>query len=95
MIESVDTAVVIPSNPADQEKIKAILEHIATLKDAIMLKNLEIKENIVVMTETYNIPKKLATRMANTYYKDNFQTSAAVDEVFAELYSLVTGQNIE
>lgn len=95
MIETVETAVVIPTNPEDHKKIKAILEHVASIKDNIFLKNLEIKENIAVLVEEYKIPKKLATRMVKVFYAESFKKDAAVQDVFEMLYETVTGEKPE
>ncbi len=95
MIETIETAVVIPNNPADQKKINDVLEYISNIKHGIAVKNLEIKENVEAIVKEYNIPKNLVNRMVKTYHKESFQKDSAIDEVFSVLYETITKQKSE
>lgn len=95
MIETVETAVVIPTNPEDQKKIKDILEYVSNIKHAIAVKNLEIKENVDSIVEQYKIPKKLVNRMIKVYHAESFVKDTAINDTFAVLYETITKQKSE
>lgn len=92
---TVDTAAVninIPSNPADQEKIRKNLQEISDFKLIIESQRTLIKEKIAAMAEEFEIPKKVVAKMANVFHKDNFSKEVAEQNTFEVLYETITGQ---
>lgn len=77
-----DNEVVLPSSPADQANIKAVLDDIVVLmnkKDFIMQ---EIKDHVAGLEETYELPKSLINKMARTLYKENYSQLTKESETF-------------
>jgi len=51
------------------------------------------KEVINNLFDEFKIPKKVLSKMARVYHKQNFQEEKATHEEFEELYHTITGTN--
>lgn len=51
------------------------------------------KEVINKLFDEYKIPKKVLSKMARVYHKQNFAEEKATHEEFEELYRSITGSN--
>lgn len=83
---------VIPSNPADRKIINGALKEIGnhlTIKSAA---DDAIKDIAEMLREDYDMPRRIANRLAKTMYKQDFADKAADFEEFeAEFEMLVKG----
>ncbi len=94
-IEQIESSVVIPTNPADQAKIKKIMEDVSLIMSSISIKRDEIKELKKAIVDDYKIPVKLVNRMCKTFHAENFQKETAIDETFSVLYETITKEKSE
>lgn len=81
--------VVIPSNPADRKRIKDALHEIVGCYQFIDDKKSYIKDVLDTLKENYDIPKKIATKMARTMHKHNYQDVSNESTTFELLYETI------
>lgn len=91
-VEQFDAGIIVPTNPEDRKKIKAILDEILECKRKIDFQKILIKEQIDFIVDDYKIPKKMANKLANTYYKESIDADIATNETLVELYEAVVGK---
>jgi hypothetical protein len=91
-VQQFDAGIIVPTNPEDRKKIKAILDEIVECKQKIAFQQILIKEQIDLIVEDYKIPKKMATKLANTFYKESLDAERATNETLVELYEAVVGK---
>ena len=70
--------VIIPSNPADREKIRRVMRTVSESMTRIEAEKDLIKDEIAALAEEFEIPKKFQNRMARTYHLQNVKD--VVDE---------------
>lgn len=86
--------VIVPSNPADREKIHNMLQEIVVHLERIEMEKEGIKDILEVMKEEYAIPPKHSRKLAKTLHKQNYQEITSENESFELLYeSLVKNSN--
>jgi hypothetical protein len=70
------------SNQVDRKKFKDALQEISNSKTRIAAENDLIKEIVADLSESFELPKKTVSKLANIYYKQNMDVeSAAFDEI--------------
>lgn len=79
----------IPSNPADQEKIFKAIQEAENSLIRIAAEKDQIKAIIETLHEDYKLDKTLARRMINTYYKRNIDEVEKKNEDFAIAYATI------
>ena len=84
MSDLIDTSF-IPSMPDERKKMFSCITEAAGLKQIQQDKGEQINDIISYMHEEWNVPKKQARKMINTYFKGNYQEVAAESAAF-ELY---------
>lgn len=85
--------IVIPSNPADLEKIRGNLQEIADAMTRIAAERELIKDIKAVMKEEHDLPPKYISKLAKTYYNQDFDTQEVEHEDFGELWEAVAKKN--
>lgn len=79
----------IPSDPAAQKKIRDFLIEV---NDAMVRKSAEqkfISESIKIISDDFQIPKKIIQKMAKIYFNQNFDQVTAEDEAVATAYETI------
>lgn len=79
----------ILSNPADRDKLLGVLKELSASMARIEGERSFMKEAIADITEQLQLPKKLVSKMAKVYHKQNFDEEVAVHEQFETLYQTV------
>ncbi len=74
---------------SDVTKLKGVIVDIATQLQVIDDRRLVVKEIIDETAKKYNVPKKYISKMAKTYFKDNFDEVSTESEEFSQLYMSV------
>ena len=74
------------TNPADKQKLLAVLKECSASKTRIEAERDLIKEAVANISEELKLPKKIINRMIKVYHKQNFDEEVAVHEQFETLY---------
>jgi hypothetical protein len=77
------------SNPADREKLLKVLAECSDSMTRIDAEKDLIRETIADTAKQLQIPKKLISKMAKVYHKQNYDEEVAVHEQFETLYETV------
>ena len=85
--------VIIPSNPADREKIRRVMRTVSESMTRIEAEKDLIKDEIAALAEEFEIPKKFLNRMARTYHRQNFKDVVDEQEDFEKLYETIVELN--
>lgn len=78
--------IIIPSNPADQTKLKGMISEAVLCKARIDAENETKKEIIETISEDFEIPKKLINNVVNTQHKLNYSEKSVESSDFELLY---------
>lgn len=81
--------VIIPSNPADREKIRRVMDTVSDSFTRIEAEKELIKDEIGALVEEFKIPRKFLNRMARIYHRKNFKDVMDEQENFETLYESV------
>ena len=65
--------IIIPTSPKDLEVIKGELEAASEILQRIELEKEKIKDIVSGLSETFNLPKRLVTKMVSTFHKANIE----------------------
>ena len=87
------TTVVIPSNPEDQKKIRGALQEIADAMTRITAERELIKDIKDSLKEDFELPPKFITKMAKTYFSQNFDAVVTEADDFQTLYETICCTN--
>jgi hypothetical protein len=87
--------VIIPSSPEDRKKIHAALNEGSDSLTRIAAERELIKEIIDNVSEEFDLPKKYVRKMINVHYKSSIISVNAENEQLVELYSTVTGIEVQ
>lgn len=82
--------VVIPSNPADLEKIRGALQEIADAFTRMTAERELVKDIKAQLKEDFELPPKFITKLAKTYFNQDFDTQEVEHEDFSELWEAVS-----
>ena len=77
----------------DRDYIKASIKDISNIMSVIALKRDEIKEAVVALHETYQIPKKDLNKMIKVYHAQSFNEEVNGSERLIELYESIFDTN--
>jgi len=77
------------SSPADRKKIKDAMEEISNSMTRVDAEKDFQKEAIAELNDQFKISKKILSKMARTYHKQNFQNEQQSHEEFETLYTEV------
>ena len=81
-----DTGIILPSNPADRKKILDAMSEISNSYTRIEGEKEYIKESLDTISKTYNLPKRVLSKLSKVMHKGNFEEEAGNFEDFSELY---------
>lgn len=91
---NVATGFVMPSSPADRKAIMDAMMEISASKTRMEGERDFQKEAINDLYDKFKIPKRLLSRFANAYHKQNYTEVLAVDSDFETLVeTLVNSQS--
>ncbi len=65
--------IIIPTSPKDLEVIKGELEAASVILTRIDLEKKKVKDIVSGLSETFNLPKRLVTKMVTTFHKANIE----------------------
>lgn len=92
--ESTVAGFVMPSSPADRKHIMDVVKEISASKTRMEAEKDFQKEAHNDLYDKFKIPKRLMTRFANAYHKQNYSEVLAVDSDFETLVAtLVNSEN--
>ena len=86
MTDTTETQVILPSNPADRQKLRQLLNEVDTCLTLIDAQRETMKEIVEDASEQFDLPKKFLTRIARTMHKHNYSETVSADETFQLLY---------
>ena len=81
--------VIVPSSPADRQKLKNQLTEIVYAMSRMQGERDAIKSILVEIEESFEIPKKVANKLAKTMYKRDYGKQQAEQEDFECLYETI------
>ena len=84
--------VVIPTNPADIEKIRGALQEIADAFTRMTAERELVKDIKAMLKEDFELPPKYITKLAKTFYNQDFEAQQTESEDFDELWFAVTSK---
>jgi len=90
-----EQTVIIPSSPEDRKKILAALNEGSDSLTRIAGERELLKEIIDTVSEDFDLPKKYVRKMINVHYKSSIISVNAENEELVELYTAVTGIELE
>lgn len=77
---------IVPSNPADQKKLRDGLQEVVNAKIRIASERDYIKESIAELAKKFNVSKRDLNKAATSMFKGNYEEEAAKFEAFSTLY---------
>lgn len=85
------TSIILPSNPADRKKILDAMSEISMSYTRIESEKSYVKEALDTISKTYNLPKRVLTKLSKVMHKGNFEEEAGNFEDFSDLYETLLG----
>lgn len=83
------TEFTMPSNPADRKKIKDALYEMSGALQFIDDKRAFIKDVSETLLESFQIPKKMSTKLARTIFKNDYADVSTEADNFVTLFELL------
>lgn len=81
--------IVIPTNPADQKAIKDAVREASDSMVRIESEKEQIKTIVEMVSEKYELPKKVVNRLVKTYHKSTYDQETVEQDDFRELYETI------
>ena len=78
------------SSPEDRKKIKEAVQEISNSLTRIEAERDLIREIIKEVSDNHQIPRKILSKIAKTFHKQNLAQQVADHEDFVDLYDTVT-----
>lgn len=89
MTDTQTTNVIIPSSPADRQKMRMMITEMTHAMQRIEDERSALKDIAEEVSKQFNIPKKHVTKLAKTWFKRNFDELHAEHEDFETLYETI------
>lgn len=77
------------SNPADREKLLKVIREVSDSMARAQGEKEYIREAIADISKQLQLPKKIVTKMAKVYFKQNYDEEVAVQDQFETLYETI------
>ena len=77
------------TNPADKEKLMRVLRTCSDSLTRISAERDLIRDEMKVICDELELPKRIVNRLVKTYHKQNFAEEVTVNEQFQTLYETV------
>jgi hypothetical protein len=77
------------SNPADREKLLKVIREVSDSMARAQGEQEYIREAIADISKELQLPKKIVTKMAKVYFKQNYDEEVAVQDQFETLYETI------
>ena len=81
-----DSNIILPSNPADRKKILDAMSEISNSYTRIESEKEYVKDSLDTISKTYNLPKRVLSKLSKVMHKGNFEEEAGNFEDFSDLY---------
>lgn len=81
--------IIIPSSPADRQKIKLAIEEMVKCMLRIDDEKSAMKDIMDELEEKYDLPKKIVRKMAKAMYKSNVEEEKAESDEFFDVYDAI------
>jgi hypothetical protein len=78
------------TSPEDIKKFKQAIQEISNSMTRVEAERDLIKEIVKEQSDTYQVPRKLVSKIAKTYHKQNLTQEIQDHEDFVEIYEQVT-----
>ena len=82
----------LPTNPADIKKIRDALQEIADAFTRLTAERELVKDIKAMLKEDFELPPKFITKLAKTYFNQDFEAQQVESEDFEELWFAVTSK---
>ncbi len=86
-----DSNIILPSNPADRKKIMDAMSEISNAYTRIDSEKEYVKDALDTLSKTYNLPKRVLSKLSKVMHKGNFEEEAGNFEDFSDLYETLVG----
>lgn len=86
-----DTNLIIPSNPADIQKLKQMVNEATNCLTRIDAEREAKTEIVNEIVEQFELPKKMVNRLVTTQHKLNYTQQSDEAQDFSELYESIFG----
>lgn len=83
----------MPTNPKDLKKINDALNEISMSKTRMEAERDLVKESVAMISEDYDIPKRLVRQLANVFHARNYVEEVAQQEDFQTAFESLTTVN--
>ena len=83
---------ILPTNPADIKKIRDALQEIADAFTRMTAERELVKDIKAMLKEDFELPPKFITKLAKTYFNQDFEAQQVESEDFEELWFAVTSK---
>ena len=83
---------ILPTNPADIKKIRDALQEIADAFTRMTAERELVKDIKAMLKEDFELPPKFITKLAKTYFNQDFEAQQVESEDFEELWFVVTSK---
>lgn len=90
-----DSNIILPSNPADRKKIMDAMSEISNAYTRIESEKECVKDALDTISKTYNLPKRVLSKLSKVMHKGNFEEEAGNFEDFSDLYETLVGASEE
>lgn len=77
------------SNPADREKLLKVIREVSDSMARAQGEKEYIREAIADISKQLQLPKKIVSKMAKVYFKQNYDEEVAVQDQFETLYETI------
>lgn len=88
-----DSNIILPSNPADRKKIMDAMSEISNAYTRIESEKEYVKDALDTISKTYNLPKRVLSKLSKVMHKGNFEEEAGNFEDFSDLYETLIGSS--
>lgn len=86
-----DSNIILPSDPADRKKIMDAMSEISNAYTRIDSEKEYVKDALDTLSKTYNLPKRVLSKLSKVMHKGNFEEEAGNFEDFSDLYETLVG----
>jgi energy-converting hydrogenase A subunit M len=81
--------IVVPSSPADRQKMKMMITEMTHCMQRIKDEQSALKDIAAEVAKQFDVPKKQVTKLAKTWFKRDYSDVQAEHEDFETLYESI------
>lgn len=94
MSQDQEVAVSLPSSPSEKKRLRVMISEATYCKQRIDDERESIKDIVTRIHEEFDIPKKLANKLINTLYKQDYDNRVSEEEDFQFMYEALMISNL-